>query len=194
MPVFCFMQRSVKKNYNKRGKNFDSKAKNQKKMPSRDLIIQKVIAISEPLIEAEEMELIHVEYRRESSGWVLRLYIDKPGGVNLDDCISISRLISDVLDVSLEQQFDETNENKYSIPPYNLEVSSPGIKRPLKKRKDFQRFINEKIYVKLKEPMNNRKNFKGILSNVSDDTIDINIDKKIYNIPLTAINMARLDY
>ena len=83
-----------------------------------------------PVCAAEGLELVHVEYLREADGRKLRLYIDKPGGIGLDDCVRVTRHLSDLLDVELEENYG----------PYNLEVSSPGPDRPLVKPADFERF------------------------------------------------------
>ncbi len=83
--------------------------------------------IAEPLCLSEGLELVHIEFQREQAGRTLRLFLDKPGGVTLDDCVNISRQLSDLLDVSLDEE----------TPPYNLEVSSPGVPRPLGKISDL---------------------------------------------------------
>ena len=84
------------------------------------VIIGRIEALAEPLCESEGLELVHVEYQREAGGRILRLYIDRSGGVSLDDCVSVSRQLNDLLDVKLED-----------IGPYTLEVTSPGPERPL---------------------------------------------------------------
>ena len=85
-------------------------------------IIAQTKSLAQRLCEAEGMELVHVEFQREAGGRVLRLYIDQPGGVTLNDCVNISRQMGDLLDVNIE-----------NMGPYNLEVSSPGTDRPLSK-------------------------------------------------------------
>src|SRR4030066_246181 len=94
-------------------------------------IVDRLRAMAEPILLGERMELVDIEYRRESKGWVLRLYIDKEGGVTLDDCTRISQEVGRSLDV---EDFIST--------PYTLEVSSPGLARPLKKEKDFMKYRN----------------------------------------------------
>ena len=104
----------------------------------------------EPVCAAAGLELVLAEFRRESTGRILRLYIDRPdGGVTLDDCAAISRQVTDLLDVSLED-----------IGPYNLEVSSPGIERPLVKTADYQRFTGKTARIQLHAPLNGQKNLK----------------------------------
>ncbi len=92
-------------------------------------IVEQVRALAQPLCEAEGLELIHVEFQREPGGRILRLYIDKPDGINLNDCVGISRQMGDILDVNLDD-----------IGPFNLEVTSPGPSRPLTTPEDFEKF------------------------------------------------------
>ena len=117
-------------------------------------IPDRVRDLAEPLIEAEGLELVDVEYLREGSRWVLRLYIDKPGGVDLDACQTVSRLVDKVLDV----------EDPIA-PSYSLEVSSPGLERPLKKREHFEKFAGREVEIRTFGPIGDppRKNFKGRL-------------------------------
>jgi ribosome maturation factor RimP len=127
------------------------------------------------------MELVHIEYRREAGGRVMRLYIDKPGGVKLDDCVAISRELSDILDARAD-----ANE------PYRLEVSSPGIDRPLGKLEDFQRFAGSKAKIRTSSAIGGRKNFTGILKAVVDETIEMEIDGRTVAIAHNIISQARL--
>jgi ribosome maturation factor RimP len=141
-----------------------------------------VKTLIEPIVEYAGMELIDVEYGRESSGVVLRLIIDKPGGVTIDDCSYISRLAGDLLDA------------KNSVPGfYNLEVSSPGINRPLKKKNDFEHFAGQKVFIKTKELIDGRRNFKGVLNGMRNNFIIVSSEEKIFNIPLELVVKARLD-
>ena len=98
---------------------------------------------------------MHLEYRRESGGVILRIYIDKPGGVTLDNCTSVSRQLDDLLDIHFEE-----------LPPYTLEVSSPGIDRPLVKKGDYEKFKGKTAKIKTKTPVNGQKNFTGVLSGI----------------------------
>ena len=121
-------------------------------MDEREEIKRKVEEIVEPIIDLMGMELVDLEYVLEPKGWVLRIYIDKSGGVTLDDCVFVSEEVGRVLDV------------EDPIPhSYHLEVSSPGIERPLRKEKDFLRFAGRKVKVKCKEKVSGRKNFKGTI-------------------------------
>ncbi|MFB3884308.1 MAG: ribosome maturation factor RimP [Thermodesulfobacteriota bacterium] len=145
-------------------------------------ILGRVREIADPILSDEGMELVEMEYRRESKGWVLRLYIDKPEGISLDDCSRISQEVGRNLDV----------EDFISV-PYTLEVSSPGLARPLKKEKDFLRYRDRIIKVKTVEPIENRRQFKGKLLGVSENRIEIEIEGKVFHIPLSKVAKANLE-
>lgn len=110
----------------------------------------------EPILEKMGIELVDLEFKRDQVGRVLRIFIDKPDGIDLDTCSRASEVISNRLD---EIDIIETT--------YNLEVSSPGVERPLVKPKDFQRFIGRKVAVKTAEPIDGRRKFKGVLTEAS---------------------------
>jgi len=145
-------------------------------------IVDRVRAIAEPIVSDEGMELVDVEYRRESKGWVLRLYLDKEGGVTLDDCTRISREVGRSLDV----------EDLIQI-PYTLEVSSPGLSRPLKTEKDFMKHRHRLIKVKTLDPIQARRQFKGRLIGVSANQIEMEVDGGILQIPLSNVAKANLE-
>jgi len=129
---------------------------------ARQAFVERVRQLAEPLIEDGQMELVHVEYQREASGLTLRLYVDKPGGVRLDDCAAVSRQLSDLLDVHLDQDL-----------PYNLEVSSPGANRPLGKPKDFERFKGHRAKIRLHQPRNGQRHFTGTIAGVDDTQVHL---------------------
>ena len=145
-------------------------------------IVDRVRAIADPIISDEGMELVDVEYRRESRGWVLRLYLDKEGGVTLDDCTRISQEVGRSLDV----------EDFIQI-PYALEVSSPGLSRPLKSEKDFMKYRHSLIKVKTLDPIQNRRQFKGRLLGVSANQIEMEVEGEIFEIPLSNMAKANLE-
>ncbi|MCX8116377.1 MAG: ribosome maturation factor RimP [Desulfobacterota bacterium] len=149
---------------------------------SRESIIQRVSELLTPILEEERMECVEIEYRREAMGWVLRLYLDKEGGVTLDDCSRVSQTLSRILDV------EDLIAN-----PYRLEVSSPGLTRPLKSRKDFLRYQNRLIQVSTNEPIGNQRHFKGRLMRVVDQGIELNVNDTMVHIPLQSIAKARLE-
>jgi len=117
-----------------------------------------------PLIEENNFELVDMEWVKEAGTWYLRAYIDKEGGITINDCEKISRAFSDLLD---EEDF--TSEN------YILEVSSPGLDRPLKKDKDFARSIGKDVEIKLFKAVNKEKEFTGILTAYDSDTVTIEL-------------------
>ena len=145
-------------------------------------IEDRVRGIVDSILSNEGMELVEIEYRRESKGWVLRLYIDKAGGVTLDDCTHISQEVGRSLDV----------EDFIAI-PYTLEVSSPGLTRPLKKEKDFMKYRNQIIKVKTINPIENRRQFKGKLLGISENRIEIEMDGGVFQIPLSNVAKANLE-
>ena len=129
-------------------------------------IEQLVYKLTDPIAVQHECELVDVTFKKEGSDWFLRVFIDKEGGITLDDCEAVSRNLSDVLDST-----DPISQSYY------LEVSSPGINRPLKKEKDFKRFIGEEIEVKLYKAVEGQKVIKGILDQYEEDNIYVRVAK-----------------
>ncbi len=146
-------------------------------------IADRVRAVAEPVILDEGMDLVDIEYRRESKGWVLRLYLDKEGGVTIDDCTRISQEVGRSLDVEDIIQA-----------PYTLEVSSPGLTRPLKTQKDFMRYRHSLIRVRTLDPVGDRRQFKGKLLAVSENQIEMEVEGRIYQIPLSNVRKANLEF
>jgi ribosome maturation factor RimP len=144
-------------------------------------ILERVSSLVHPILFNEGMELVDIEYRRESKGWVLRLYLDKDGGMTLDDCTRISQEVGRCLDV---EDFIQS--------PYILEVSSPGLTRPLKTEKDFTKYLQQLIKVKTIDPIENRRHFKGKLRAISENKIEIEVDGIFFQIPLSNIAKANL--
>ena len=158
----------------------------QSKTPQRgrareQKVIAQVWSLAEPLCKAEGLELIQVEYQRESTGRILRLYIDKPDGVKLDDCAVVSRQMSDMLDVHLEE-----------VGPYSLEITSPGPKRPLARKQDFDKFKGRRAQIKTFQPLGGRKNFTGVLLGISGDEVSLQIGEQTVRIAYASISRARL--
>jgi ribosome maturation factor RimP len=145
-------------------------------------IVDHVRAIADPILSNEGMELVEVEYRREGRGWVLRLYIDKEGGITVDDCSRISQEVGRSLDVE-----------DFILTPYTLEVSSPGLTRPLKNQKDFLKYRNHLIKLKTIDPIENRRQFKGKLLGVHDNHIEIEMDGGVFQISLSNVVKANLE-
>jgi len=145
-------------------------------------LLQEVRQVVEPILESQGLELVDLEYQRESQGWVLRIYLDREGGVSLEDCAGVSHEVGAVLEV------------KDLIPSsYILEVSSPGLTRPLKKPEDFNKFRNQMVKIKLYEPLEGRKNFKGILMGLEGDRVRVEVEQLVYELPLQRIAKANLE-
>ncbi len=168
-------------NRKKRGKKNKSPGALYDALKEEKKLLARIDALADPLCESEGLELIHLEYQREARGRVLRLYIDGPDGVTLDDCVNISRQIGDILDVAIED-----------MGPYYLEVSSPGEKRPLSKTRDFIKFMGKMAEIRTIRQIDGRKKFKGILGNASKEGIDLLINDKTVSIPFEEITKARL--
>lgn len=136
-------------------------------MSKREIYEQKTEELLLPIIQEHQFELVDVEYVKEGGSWYLRAYIDKPGGIAVDDCEIVSRALSDLLD---EKDFIEDS--------YILEVSSPGLGRPLKKDKDFERSLGEEVDVRTFRPINHQKDFTGILKEYDKERIVIEMENE----------------
>lgn len=155
-------------------------------MAKREIYEQKTEELIMPIIEANNFELVDVEYVKEGSNWYLRAYIDKEGGINVDDCELVSRALSDLLD-----------KHDFISEAYILEVSSPGLLRPLKKDKDFERNLSELVEVKLYKAIDKQKEFEGILKAYTSDTITIELEdgeEKTFNRQETALVRLAFDF
>jgi ribosome maturation factor RimP len=150
-------------------------------------IAEQVRRLLEPIIVREGFELVEVEWAREGAAWVLRLYLDRPGGVNVDQCQELSRTVEPVLDV---EDFIE--------PTYSLEVSSPGVNRPLRKPADFERFAGQRAHVKTYGPIDTpggpRKNWTGTLRGFKEGAVEIEVDGVLQRVPHERIAKANLEY
>ena len=139
-------------------------------------------ALAEPILAELGLELVDVEFRRETHGWVLRLYMDKPGGVTLDDCQRVSEEMGDHLDVE-----------DFIGCAYHLEVSSPGLDRPLTREQDFVRFAGQKARLSTREELQGRRNFRGRLAGWQDGAVLLDLpDGERVSIPRDLILRARL--
>jgi ribosome maturation factor RimP len=136
-----------------------------------------------PVLEREGFELVMVEYIPR--GAVLRLFIDREGGVTIDDCVHVSQVLGDLLDA---EGISERIPGRY-----HLEVSSPGLDRPLVKPRDFARFIGREVSLTTREPLEGgRRNFKGALAAALDRHVQLVIDGVTHDIPYDAIARAKL--
>jgi ribosome maturation factor RimP len=143
-------------------------------------VVESIIEISEPVVKDEGLELVDVEYKKLGKTWTLRVFIDSEQGVTVDDCQKISRQISDIIEI------DDLIAN-----PFVLEVSSPGLDRPLKKEQDFLRFKNKKVQVKTFSPIENRKKFRGIIQSCKDNTLFLDEEGVSIEISLDKISQAK---
>lgn len=134
-------------------------------MTKREEYEQKTEKLLEPILEANHFELVDVEYVKEGGSWYLRAYIDKPGGITVDDCEIVNRALGDLLD---EHDFIEES--------YILEVSSPGLGRPLKKERDFARSLGEEVEIRTYRMVDRQKEFRGILKAYDKETVTIETD------------------
>ena len=135
----------------------------------------------EPAIERLGYELVDLEARLAGKGGLVRIYIDKPDGIDLDDCEKVSLAVSALLDVE-----DPIPGN------YNLEVSSPGLDRKLTKIEHFQRFEGEIVKVQMRFPIEGRRRFRGTLVSSDEENIVVDVDGESHSLPLKTIDTARL--
>jgi ribosome maturation factor RimP len=165
------------KRHRKKGESSDLR----RERANEQKVVKQIWSLAEPLCESEGLELVQVEYQRESAGRILRLYVDKPGGIMLDDCVGVSRQMNDILDVNLE-----------NVGSYRLEVTSPGPERPLAKKEDFAKFKDNRVKIKTYQPLNGRKNHTGVLLGITGDQVSLQIDEQIITIAYTDISKARV--
>jgi ribosome maturation factor RimP len=144
--------------------------------------------LAEPLCEIEGIELVHAEAQQGPDGSVIRVYIDRPqgGGVTIEDCVHISRKLSEAMDVYI------SGPDMENIGPYNLEVSSPGPNRPLGKKSDFKKFKGQRVEIKTEKFIDGQKRFKGVLSGISEENVNLLINSRNIDIPFQEIIRARL--
>jgi ribosome maturation factor RimP len=151
-----------------------------------DTYREEVRRLAEPIVESEALDLIYVECLRMKSRWLVRLYLDKEGGVTIDDCSLVSNQLGDILDV-------------HNVPPgpYTLEVSSPGFDRPIEREKDFIRFKGHQVVVKCREKLEGIKNFRGTLIDFVDEngekTIIVDVSGNVCRIPMELVAKAHLE-
>lgn len=131
-------------------------------MTRRELYEQKAEALLEPIVKALGFELVDVEYVKEAGNWYLRGYVDKEGGITVNDCEAVSRAFSDRLD---EEDFIEDS--------YIMEISSPGLDRPLKKEKDFARSMGKEVEIRTYRPIEKQKEFYGTLTAYDNSSVTI---------------------
>ena len=149
-------------------------------MLKKSSISDKILSLVKPIVEAEDMELIDVEYKRGPKG-VLRIFIDKPGGVDLSDCEKISSQVGGFIEAIIENN-------------YVLEVSSPGLDRPLEKEADYKRNEGKLVKISLYEPQEGKKTFIGRIISTRDQKVVLKEKSdKIINIPIADIAKGKLE-
>ena len=145
--------------------------------------ITKVTELVSPVLDEMGFELVDIEYLSQYGRWVLRIYADKEGGITLDECARVSREVGNLMDV------------KDVLPhEYVLEVSSPGLNRPLKKEKDFERAIGKKVKIQMVAPISGRRRFTGYLKEVMQGNVYLEIDNNLFTLSRKDIEKANLVY
>ncbi|MCG3203661.1 MAG: Ribosome maturation factor RimP [Elusimicrobia bacterium] len=146
-------------------------------------LLTKIETVVTPVLEKEQVELVDLTYQKSHGGWTLSFYLDKPGGITLDDCESWSRRLEPLIEGAglIERS-------------YVLEVASPGIDRAIRKLKDFEKFGGEKVHVKLFSPLEGQKNFHGILLGADEQVVRLEMDgAKRVELPRNMIAKCRLN-
>jgi len=150
-------------------------------------IAERVRALLEAVVAREGFDLVEVEWLREGRAWVLRLFVDRTGGVTIEHCQELSRIVEPILDV------DEIIE-----PTYSLEVSSPGVERPLRKPEHFQRFAGSRARLRtfgpVPTPAGPRKSWAGVLRGFRDGAVEIEVEGALHRVPHDQIAKAHLEY
>jgi ribosome maturation factor RimP len=153
-------------------------------------ISEQVRRLLEPVLARDGFELVEVEWVRGGGRWTLRLYVDKQGGTGIEDCQAVSHLVDPILDAA-----------DFIEPAYDLEVSSPGLERPLRKPADFDRFAGQRAKVKTYGPVSGtapgspaRKHWTGILTGFKEGAVELDVDGVLHRIPLDQIAKAHLEY
>jgi ribosome maturation factor RimP len=155
---------------------------------ARDAALDDLRAVVARVAAGYGLELFDLQFRREASGWVLRVMLDRlEGEVGIEDCSRVSRDVSALLDVE-EERFAEVLGSKYT-----LEVSSPGLDRPLRGEADYLRFVGRLAKVVTREPVNGQSAFAGRLAGVEDGVVLMTEGKRTHRVPLSLVSRARLD-
>ncbi|MBL7203411.1 MAG: ribosome maturation factor RimP [Desulfobacteraceae bacterium] len=146
-------------------------------------VIKEVTALIEPVLDEMEIELVDIEYLSEQGRWILRIYVDKSGGITLDACARVSREIGDLIEVK-----DIFHQG------YVLEVSSPGLNRRLKKEKDFERAVGKNIKIRMVTPFEGQRNFRGSLQSFQDGILCLSVNDDLILLPYGDVEKANLVY
>ena len=150
---------------------------------ARSQLLEQIEKLSTPILQEHTVELVDLQFVHEHGQWVLRFFLDKEKGITLDDCALLSEHLGRMLDAS-----DIISQT------YSLEVSSPGLNRPLRKESDYSRFIGERVDVTLYAPLNGRRHFKGIIESVQSGVVGIlDSSQQHFSLPLADVAKAKLD-
>ena len=145
--------------------------------------VKDVSLLIEPILDEMEIELVDVEYLSEGGRWVLRIYVDREGGITLNDCVRVTREIEDLIEVK-----------DFFRQPYVLEVSSPGLNRPLKKEKDFVQAVGKDVKIRMADPIDGRRNFQGKLESFEDGVLSVTVSNDRFLLPFGKVEKANLVY
>ena len=156
-------------------------------MPETTIYREKIIELIEPAVESEGLELVELECLRMKTRWLVRIFIDREGGATLDDCTAVSHQVGDLLNV-------------HDLPPgpYTLEVSTPGLDRPLTRDKDFEKYLGAKVRIRTREPIEGSRNFLGTYVEYTTGggrrIVTVDVDGRIVPIDRENIQKANLEY
>lgn len=147
-------------------------------------IVKKLEELATPLLTENQIELVDITYQKEQGGWTVCFYLDKAGGITLDDCQTWSDRLGELID-----------QSDLIAQRYMLEVSSPGINRVIKKLKDFERFSGQRVSVRLYAPQDGQKNFHGILLGADEENVRVRLEdqKRDVVLPRSQISKCKLD-
>ncbi len=146
-------------------------------------IIEKMENMLAPILREESLELVDLEFRPSGKRWLLRVFMDKEGGITISDCEKVNRELNRILDV-----------DDFIDHPYTLEVSSPGLTRSLKKREDFVRYRGRQCKIVTRERIDDKNEFMGEILDVGDDKVEIKGKIGVFTIPICAIKKANLEF
>lgn len=144
-------------------------------------VVSKVETMLQPVVESLGYELVGIEYGDQGRGMLLRVYIDQDEGITLSDCEAVSRRVSALMDVE-----------DVIAGHYDLEVSSPGLDRPLFKPEHYERFVSQKVKIVMSVPLMGRRRFTGILEAFENNTAVVLVDNEVYELPFADVASARL--
>ncbi len=156
-------------------------------MPEPSTYRERIIALIEPVIESEGMELVELECLRMKTRWLVRIFIDREGGATLDDCTAVSHQVGDLLNV-------------HDLPPgpYTLEVSTPGLDRPLTRDKDFEKYRGSRVRIRTREPIDGSRNFVGTYVDYAAEggrrIVTLDVDGRAVRIDRENIQKANVEY